>query len=159
VGLGGLRRRPSPLRRRRRLSRPLNHEPLRLLPNRNSPACRDIGPKPGGEADGRRLECRRIEWTPQDQLSTLPLLLDRTEAGAMADGRRATTDVAPPSSYPPWHTDEQMLEKRPEHCHFVPLFCAPWATFGRCGWLRKWLSRHEIGPEVWAAGRSPDRVA
>jgi hypothetical protein len=60
---------------------------------------------------------------------------------------------------PPVNTDERMLEKRHETCHFVPLFGPSGAAFECRGWLGKPLLRHEIGPDVWAVGRYPDPVA
>jgi hypothetical protein len=112
--------------------------PLRLLRNRKSLVCRELGPFPGCDAGDARPEYRTLskgdgEWRVRS-----------AECGVLSAERVYGV---------------RMLEKRPKHFHFVPLFCAPWATFGRCGRLGKSWPHHGIGREVWAAGTSQGRVA
>jgi hypothetical protein len=103
----------------------------------------------GARAQNRRGEAGRP--------STLPLLTGRIEAGTLASRRRRTTDVAPPHAARVHRL--RMLEKRSKDCHFVPLSGPPGAAPGRRGPLGKPLQHPGIGPDVWAAGPSRNRVA
>jgi hypothetical protein len=64
--------------------------------------------------------------------STHPLLINRTEAGTMAEDRRPTTDIAPP--HPSLVHSVRMLEKRPDpatSCHFLaPIWRVSGAAVG-----------------------------
>jgi hypothetical protein len=104
-------------------------------------------------AGGSRAHNNSME---PDGQSTIPLT-ERTEASTIADCRRRATDVAAPHT--PLSTGVRTLEKRPETCHFVPLSGPPGAVPRRRGSLGKPWPHHGIGPEVWAAGPSQNRVA
>jgi hypothetical protein len=105
-----------------------------------------------GEADDAQRKCRRIGVCRLSRRSCNvpgPVRWPMTD-----DPRRMWLPLSLPWSR--WCTDAR---KTPGYCHFVPLFCALYAARSRRVWLGKSMRYHEIGPEVWAAGRSPGRVA
>jgi hypothetical protein len=107
-----------------------------------------------------RLRCRRPTAAStynkgEGQLSTLPPLLDRAEAGTMDDRGRSTTDVAPPRS-PPVYTMYGCSKNAPDPatlCHFpAPPGRPPGAAAGsvsRYGVMRSGQRRGRPGrPEA-----------